>query len=96
MLTGDLCLEPHQLLLLVELELVRLSGNQSSHATQALSQICDLQSKLLELCLLDHHLDLRHVLEFGITCLDIKEERPGSPPRGDGVWRALMERLNVV
>ena len=96
MLTRDLCLELHQLLLLIELELIRLSGNQGCHATQALSQICDLQSKLLELCLLDHHLNLRLVLELSITGLSIKEERPGFLPWADRVWRALVERLYVV
>ena len=96
MLARDLCLELHQLLLLIELELIRLSGNQGCHATQALSQICDLQSKLLELCLLDHHLNLRLVLELSITGLSIKEERPGFLPWADRVWRALVERLYVV
>ena len=96
MLTRDLCLELHQLLLLIELELIRLSGNQGCHATQALSQICDLQSKLLELCLLDHHLNLRLVLELSITGLSIKKERPGFLPWADRVWRALVERLYVV
>ena len=91
MLAGDLGLEPRQLLLLEELELVTLGGNQGSHAPQALPQLRDPQGELLELLRLELHLYLRLARELVVAGHGVEEEGPGLLPYGDAVRRALVE-----